>query len=806
APGVTITQSDGSTRLAEGPHGATTGLGYDTYDVALTRDPGSETVTITIQPEATETLHQPDGDAGYRFVPQVWVGTSATTAMPSCLATWISSGGDFPDTCDLSIELTFDTSNWDTAQTVYVFAIGDSFVDGSDLQAFADSAQRVHLIQGPLFVDGYIDEGADRSIPDPVLLPGEFSGPLPVPSSPSFDAIEDRQVDTLIVHNEDSISDDIGNLTATRLTGLGMAGDQFAGGRPLPGGITYEAFEVLEIYLGSGADAFTVESTHVGTTLIDGGNGADTFDIRTIDGHTNVRGGGGGDTFRVGTDVPVLGGLVDEIDALLVIDSGPGVDNIAVDDSGEADDNLGTLTQTTLTGLDMVSEASDRIYSLTIGATTTRIEFTITVPSVVTPFIIELDVADLDAATLQEQLQALLHPVPTQTPSDPRPDTGCGELGVTGRLNTDCAQSVWVWQHDGDLLIGFHGELAGLDVGFAVESVGGGTATDVLRMDGINYYGLAGDEDLTILLGSGDDRFNVRGTIASTRLETRSGDDVVYVSDTADLGELAAAMAAADRDLAVLNEAILHGTVTVDDLTFHGSLDLIAGALDIETGMGSNTLAVSDHADTDADTAVTITDASITGLAPATITYAATAGDLAGQGKWTLLHDAGLFGRGITIYGGEGGNKFTITSVLGSDETPTPFAATVTTLFAGAGSDTVNVSVADGVARRLVIRGEDGDDTVNGAPAALTESGLALVIFGDDGYDTLTGGSNDDQIFGDDGRVHYLLPTSAAGWDIVFGGDPSAADLVHPLTGTILTADTDFLTPEALLTVATTVG
>ncbi|MEA3511025.1 MAG: hypothetical protein U9R51_06270, partial [Actinomycetota bacterium] len=146
APGVTITQSDGSTRLAEGPHGATTGLGYDTYDVALTRDPGSETVTITIQPEATETLHQPDGDAGYRFVPQVWVGTSATTAMPSCLATWISSGGEFPDTCDLSIELTFNTSNWTTAQTVYVFAIDDSFVDGSDLQAFADSAQRVHLI------------------------------------------------------------------------------------------------------------------------------------------------------------------------------------------------------------------------------------------------------------------------------------------------------------------------------------------------------------------------------------------------------------------------------------------------------------------------------------------------------------------------------------------------------------------------------------------------------------------------------------------------------------------------------------
>lgn len=463
-----------------------------------------------------------------------------------------------------------------------------------------------------------------------------------------------------------------GTLSATALTGFGTAG------------IGYEAFEVLEVYLGTGADSITVDSTHSGTTLIVGGDDADTFDIRSIAGRTEVHGADGDDTFRIGTVMPTLGGLLDEIDALLVIDGGAGIDNATIDDSGDTDDNLGTLTQTTLIGLGM----------------------------------------------------------------------GAG----------------------------------------------------VSQTGGINYYGFGANEEITILLGSGNDRFNARGTIASTRLETRDGDDVVYVSDSADLGGLATALAVADGDLAVLNDLVLHGATTVDGLTFYGSLDLIIGALDIETGRGSNTLAVSDKADPDPDTNVTITDASIIGLAPAVISYSATNGDLAGQGTWALLHDGGLFGRGITIYGGGGGNTFTITSVLGSDMTPSPFSATVTSLFAGAGVDSVDISVADGAARMLVIRGEDGDDAISGAPVGLAESTLPLTIFGDDGYDTLTGGNNDDQIFGDDARVYFRVPAGAIGWDIVLGGDPSVGDLVHPLTGVVPAADADFLTPEVLLTGATIIG
>ena len=74
-----------------------------------------------------------------------------------------------------------------------------------------------------------------------------------------------------------------------------------------------------------------------------------------------------------------------------------------------------------------------------------------------------------------------------------------------------------------------------------------------------------------------------------------------------------------------------------------------------------------------------------------------------------------------------------------------------------------------------------------------------MVVFGDAGSDTITGGSGNDQIFGDDGRVHYVKPAGAAGYDVVFGGDPD---------GSVLPAVSDavFLTPDLLLTRDTTIG
>ena len=93
-----------------------------------------------------------------------------------------------------------------------------------------------------------------------------------------------------------------------------------------------------------------------------------------------------------------------------------------------------------------------------------------------------------------------------------------------------------------------------------------------------------------------------------------------------------------------------------------------------------------------------------------------------------------------------------------------------------------------------MLHGNDGDDTINAGA-----SSLPVVVFGDAGSDTITGGSGNDQLFGDDGRVHYVKPAGAAGFDVVFGGDPDGSVLPAAL-------DAVFLTPDLLLTRDTTIG
>ena len=62
--------------------------------------------------------------------------------------------------------------------------------------------------------------------------------------------------------NEDSVRDEIGVLTATRIIGFGMTPDVTIGGRLQPGGITYAHFENLELQLAAGNDDLTVQNTH----------------------------------------------------------------------------------------------------------------------------------------------------------------------------------------------------------------------------------------------------------------------------------------------------------------------------------------------------------------------------------------------------------------------------------------------------------------------------------------------------------------------------------------------------------------
>ncbi|MFL6014724.1 MAG: beta strand repeat-containing protein, partial [Gaiellaceae bacterium] len=161
---------------------------------------------------------------------------------------------------------------------------------------------------------------------------------------------EADQVDTLNVFNGDSPADDRGVLTEDQVSGLGMGTGLTLEGRTFPGGIHYNALEAVNIELGSGNDTFFVDSTHAGRTSITTNDGNDLVHVKTINGHTEIDTGDGDDHIRVSNDER----LVDQITALLTLDTGAGAgDVVTVDDSLDTNDNTAVLTGSTLTGLDM---------------------------------------------------------------------------------------------------------------------------------------------------------------------------------------------------------------------------------------------------------------------------------------------------------------------------------------------------------------------------------------------------------------------------------------------------------------------
>ena len=122
---------------------------------------------------------------------------------------------------------------------------------------------------------------------------------------------------------------------------------------------------------GNGNDVFTVAGTQPGTTELSTTGGADQIAVRAISGNTTIHAGSGNDTISVGstaglwyTTTPAgvpgsnraflaVNGTVDAISALLTVDGDTGVDTLNIDDSGDLNDNTGTLTASRIDGLDM---------------------------------------------------------------------------------------------------------------------------------------------------------------------------------------------------------------------------------------------------------------------------------------------------------------------------------------------------------------------------------------------------------------------------------------------------------------------
>ena len=140
---------------------------------------------------------------------------------------------------------------------------------------------------------------------------------------------------------------------------------------PSAGVTTGEALEAIEVRTGSGADAFTINTTNITTTIKTGGN-ADTINVETAAGAVHLFGEGGNDVINVksfSTASTVHGGDEDDtinvsnnagrligVGAKLFISGDAGSDTINANNASSNSTAAGTLTSTLLRGLKMPGE------------------------------------------------------------------------------------------------------------------------------------------------------------------------------------------------------------------------------------------------------------------------------------------------------------------------------------------------------------------------------------------------------------------------------------------------------------------
>jgi len=101
----------------------------------------------------------------------------------------------------------------------------------------------------------------------------------------------------------------------------------------------------------------------------------------------------------------------------------------------------------------------------------------------------------------------------------------------------------------------------------------------------------------------------------------------------------------------------------------------------------------------------------------------------------------------LTLNLGKGDDTLTVDSTHTRDDG----YQTVTLINAGRGADNITLNLdatSDGF---IAVKGEEGDDLIDASA-----SSLAIVAFGDEDNDTLIGGSGNDILLGDIGRVDYL--------------------------------------------------
>jgi Ca2+-binding RTX toxin-like protein len=583
-------------------------------------------------------------------------------------------------------------------------------------------------------------------------------------------------IDTLNVDDTGDALDTSGVLTATTLTGLGMSN----------GGITYVALEHLNIGLGVGDDIFTIAGTRAGeTTLttnagsdtvnvlgthaaatINTGDDKDTVNIRNIGAAMTVNTGDDDDTVNVGNLAPETGGTVNGISAALTVNAGQGDDTLNLDNTGDALDNSGViLTATTITGLGMSDE----------GVTYESVEH------------LNLGLGS-GGNTINIQKISVATTLNTGA-GDDTINVGSLAPGAGGTVNAINALLTLNGQAGFDILnvddSGDTGSNAGILTGNTIIGLG--------MEDGIVYGGM---EQLEISLGSGDDDFEVQGTMnredgfrTVTMVNTGAGDDRLIFGDGINVNGSADGGAGVDTlDFSAwttgVNVNLKTGSATA---VGGGAAGRVIHFENVTGGAGNDTLIGDDH---DNHLVGGSGNDTLIGLGGNDILDGGYGSDLmdGGVGDDTYIEVPGGFDRivdaaGVDLidFSGAGsGIKIDLRLYKGQKQKVDATRNQLSTK--GIIENVIGSSFDDVIKgnklRNLIwggagadkIIGRRGDDELHG------QSGNDL-IFGSRGDDTLYGGEGDDKIFGGRNNDHIEggsgsdLLYGSRGKDALYGGD-----------------------------------
>lgn len=275
--------------------------GNDTYNLTFT-GVGSETVTV-----ADQTLNS--GDILNLAISQTTLVTANQITVLGDLLNYGGVGALNINGAVSGLVYNVQGTNSTTTTTIQTFGNGNVINVGTTSGVTPVAPGFVTSIQGALVVNGH----------------GQ---------------------DTLNVDDTGStVSWTNGLLTNNKLTGLGMGA----------GGIAYTGIANLNIKLGYQNNVFTIASTALHTITKLTTDAGDTVNVQTTSGPTFVTTLTGTNTINVGSTAgitPASPGSLIGIKGALTI-TGTGSDTLNTDDSGDAGSSTGTLTNSTLTGLNM---------------------------------------------------------------------------------------------------------------------------------------------------------------------------------------------------------------------------------------------------------------------------------------------------------------------------------------------------------------------------------------------------------------------------------------------------------------------